>query len=163
MTNDLRRRRFIQILPAAGLIGGTGLLSACSEKPAEPAAAPPAAPAPAAAASAAPEAPAASAASAATPASEPASAAQPATTPAPAATGSLPMLDPKAPNAQGLAYVADARQVDATRFPNFKPGQNCANCALFQAPAGAQAGPCPLFAGYQVAAAGWCSAWARRG
>jgi hypothetical protein len=73
------------------------------------------------------------------------------------------MLDEKAPNAQALAYVADNSRVDAARYPNFKPEQRCANCALFQAPPGAQAGGCPLFAGYQVAAAGWCSAWARRG
>lgn len=72
------------------------------------------------------------------------------------------MLDESSPNAQSLAYVADNRRVDAARHPNFAPDQNCANCALFQAPAGAEAGGCPLFAGHWVAAAGWCSAWVKR-
>jgi len=73
------------------------------------------------------------------------------------------MVDEKDPQAAGLAYKADAAQVDKAKFPKFAAGQNCANCALFQAKAGAAAGGCPLFAGKQVAAKGWCSAWAKKG
>lgn len=66
------------------------------------------------------------------------------------------------PTAQGLGYKADASKVDKAKFPKFAAGQNCANCALYQAKAGAAAGGCPLFAGKQVAAKGWCSAWAKK-
>jgi len=34
---------------------------------------------------------------------------------------------------------------------------------LFQGKAGDKAGMCPLFAGKQVAAAAWCSAYAKKG
>lgn len=155
MSTSLHRRRFIQILPLAG----TGLLTACSEKAAEPA--PAAAPAaPAAPVAEAPAAPASNTGSIA-PATEPTAA--PAPGAAPANAGDLPMVDETEPNAQSLSYVADNSRVDTARYPNFKPEQNCASCALFQGAAGAAAGGCPLFAGKQVAAAGWCSAWARKG
>ncbi len=73
------------------------------------------------------------------------------------------MLDEKDPQAVGLAYKADATKVDKAKNPKYVAGNNCANCALFQAKAGAAAGGCPLFAGKQVAAKGWCSAWAKKG
>ncbi len=72
------------------------------------------------------------------------------------------ILDEKDPQAVGLAYKADATKVDTTKNPKYAAGNNCANCALFQAKAGAAAGGCPLFAGKQVAAKGWCSAWAKK-
>jgi hypothetical protein len=72
------------------------------------------------------------------------------------------MLDEKDPQAVGLAYKADATKVDKAKNPKYAAGNNCANCALFQAKAGAAAGGCPLFAGKQVAAKGWCSAWAKK-
>lgn len=72
------------------------------------------------------------------------------------------MLDEKDPQAIGLAYKADASQVDKAKNPKFVAGNNCANCALFQAKAGAVAGGCPLFGAKQVAAAGWCSAWVKK-
>ncbi len=152
MSAELRRRRFIQIMPVAG----AGLLAACSDKPAEAPAAAPAPPAPAPA-------------PAPTPATETASAAAPAPAPtamapaAPPAGGSLPMLDEADPTAKAMAYVADNSRVDRARHPGFTPEQKCSNCALYQGAAGSQAGGCPLFAGKWVAAAGWCTAWARRG
>jgi High potential iron-sulfur protein len=72
------------------------------------------------------------------------------------------MVDEKDPQAVGLAYKADATKVDKAKNPKFAAGSNCANCALFQAKAGAVAGACPLFAGKQVAAKAWCSAWAKK-
>jgi hypothetical protein len=72
------------------------------------------------------------------------------------------MVDEKDPQAVGLAYKADGTKVDKAKNPKFAAGNNCANCALFQAKAGAAAGGCPLFAGKQVAAKGWCSAWAKK-
>lgn len=72
------------------------------------------------------------------------------------------MVDEKDPQAVGLACKADVTKVDKAKNPKFVAGSNCANCALFQARAGAAAGTCPLFAGKQVAAKAWCSAWAKK-
>ncbi|CAN5835487.1 high-potential iron-sulfur protein [soil metagenome] len=72
-------------------------------------------------------------------------------------------LDEKDPQAAALGYVADAKRVDAKKYPKYADGQHCANCALYQGKAGDKAGPCPLFAGKQVASTGWCSAWAKKG
>jgi hypothetical protein len=73
------------------------------------------------------------------------------------------MLDEKDPQAVGLSYKADATKVDKAKNPKFAAGNNCANCALFQAKAGAASGGCPLFGTKQVAAKGWCSAWVKKG
>lgn len=72
------------------------------------------------------------------------------------------LLDENDAQAKSVGYVADAARVDAKKYPKFAAGQNCANCALFQAKAGDKAGGCPLFAGKQVAAAGWCNAWVKK-
>jgi 3-hydroxy-3-methylglutaryl CoA synthase len=72
------------------------------------------------------------------------------------------MLDEKDPQAIGLSYVADGSKVDKAKNPKFVAGSNCANCALFQAKAGAASGGCPLFGTKQVAAKGWCSAWVKK-
>ena len=37
-------------------------------------------------------------------------------------------------------------------------GQTCVNCSLYQGGTAA-AGPCPIFPGKDVAAAGWCKSW----
>jgi hypothetical protein len=72
------------------------------------------------------------------------------------------MLDEKDPQAVGLGYKADATKVDKAKNPKYAAGNNCANCALFQAKAGAVSGGCALFGAKQVAAKGWCSAWAKK-
>ena len=131
------RRRFIEIIPLAGV----GLLSACSDK-APPAASPPAtAPAPA------------PVAQAPTPAPSPA--------PAAAATNAAP-VDPTEPTAVALGYVSDATQADGTKFKTYTAGRSCSNCALFGGKAGDASGPCPLFAGRAVSAKGWCSGYAKK-
>lgn len=68
-------------------------------------------------------------------------------------------LDVNDPQAKALGYVEDATQVDAAAWPKFKPEQNCANCALYTGEATGY-GPCSIFAGKVVAAAGWCNVWA---
>jgi hypothetical protein len=85
-----------------------------------------------------------------------------------AATLSLPslvqaqaMVAETDPQAQALGYKADTTKVDAKKFPKHTNDQKCSNCSLFQAKGG-NAGSCSLFAGKQVAAAGWCSAWAKK-
>ena len=72
-------------------------------------------------------------------------------------------LDEKDPQALALGYVAEAGKADKKKYPKYAAGQNCANCALYQAKAGAAQGGCPLFGAKQVAAKGWCSAWAKKG
>jgi hypothetical protein len=76
-----------------------------------------------------------------------------------AAQAAKPKLDVNDPVAKALMYVEDAAKVDKAKAPNFKPGQNCANCA--QVPAGSTGDwlGCNAFPGKLVAAKGWCSAW----
>ena len=134
MTLPTSRRRFIEIMPYAGV----ALLAACSPKsePTQPASttpppAPVVCPAPA-----------------------------PSGTTAPAS--SLPMLDEKDPQAVSLGYVEDATKADTARFKNYVAGTECSNCALYQGKVGDAAGPCPLFAGKSVAAKGWCTSWVKK-
>ena len=75
-----------------------------------------------------------------------------------AAQATLPKLSLTDPVAKALLYTENAATVDKAKAPTFKPGSNCANCALFQA---ATKG-CSIFAGFAVAPAGWCSAWAKK-
>lgn len=72
------------------------------------------------------------------------------------------LLDEHAPQVAALGYVADARRVDTKKHPKYAPGQLCTNCAIYQGKPTDKAAGCPLFAGKQVAGAGWCSAWARK-
>ena len=55
---------------------------------------------------------------------------------------------------------AQAAKVDAKKYPQYKAGNNCANCQFYQ---GKDAwGVCPLLGGKQVAGKGWCQAWAKK-
>ena len=65
----------------------------------------------------------------------------------------LKLLPATNPQAVALKYVADAKKAVGA-----KPGSNCANCQLFVAATGA----CAIFAGFSVAKAGWCTAWAKK-
>lgn len=73
-----------------------------------------------------------------------------------------PMVDERSPQAAALGYVADATQANTAKFPTYAAGQVCAACSLFQGKPGTGAGPCPLYPGKQVAAKGWCSAFAKK-
>jgi len=64
--------------------------------------------------------------------------------------------------AQQLGYVEDASTVDPAAWPTYEEGQLCANCQLYEAAEGEEWGPCQIFGGQLVAAAGWCSAWIAR-
>ena len=75
----------------------------------------------------------------------------------------LPFVDEKDPTAVALSYVSDTTKANKAKFPNHTPAQQCNNCALYQGKQGAPgAGPCPLYAGKQVHANGWCSAYAKK-
>jgi len=145
------RRRFIEILPLAGLGLGLGVLAGCGDKAPVPAPMPAPMPAPDPAPAPAPavQAPAAT---------EPA----PTSAAAPADTSSLPMVSPQDPMAQTLGYVAVASTTDKGKHPNYAEGQLCSNCALYAGAAGSEKGPCPLFPGRNVAAAGWCVSYVRK-
>ncbi|XVJ68316.1 MAG: iron permease [Rhizobacter sp.] len=73
------------------------------------------------------------------------------------------LLDEKDPQAVALAYVADAKRVDAKKHTKYAPGQVCSNCALYQGKATDKQAGCPLFGAKQVAGPGWCTAWAKKG
>ena len=61
-------------------------------------------------------------------------------------------VDPDGPQAKALSYVHQSTNADTV----------CANCGLYSGVAEAAWGPCAIFPGKQVAAAGWCSAWVRQ-
>jgi hypothetical protein len=66
------------------------------------------------------------------------------------------------PTAIALGYKHDATKVDAKKFPTFVAGRNCSNCQLYQGKPTDAWAPCAIFAGKQVNAKGWCSAWAKK-
>lgn len=71
-------------------------------------------------------------------------------------------LDEKDPQAIALAYAADTTKVDQKKFPKHTAEQKCSTCQLYTGKGKDPMGPCSLFAGKQVAAPGWCSAWVKK-
>jgi hypothetical protein len=67
---------------------------------------------------------------------------------------SASLLSTDAPEAKAVKYVDNAKDAQGAQ------GNNCANCGLYQGPNGSAQGPCQLFPGKEVKAAGWCSSWA---
>lgn len=59
------------------------------------------------------------------------------------------MLSVDDPTAKALGYT-ETSTVD---------GKTCANCNLYTGAAGAAAGPCAIFPGKDVTAAGYCNSW----
>ncbi len=71
------------------------------------------------------------------------------------------LVDEKDPTAVQLKYVADFARADKAAY---KAGQMCSNCALYQGKATDPNAACPLFQNKgNVAAKGWCSAYAPGG
>jgi hypothetical protein len=71
------------------------------------------------------------------------------------AAPAAPLLDPGSAEAQAVKYVEDAAKASGAAA-----GSRCASCALYQGPEGSTQGPCQIFPGKAVKAAGWCSSWA---
>ena len=71
-------------------------------------------------------------------------------------------LEENDPQAVALGYVADTTRADAAKYPKHEVSQMCSGCALWQSKPTDAVGNCPLFAGKQVNAKGWCSAWAKK-
>jgi len=72
-----------------------------------------------------------------------------------AAAAAAPLLAASSPEARAVTYVDDAAKASGATA-----GSRCANCALYQGAEGSSQGPCQLFPGKDVKAAGWCSSWA---
>ena len=69
----------------------------------------------------------------------------------------LPHLAVDDPTAKALNYTEDATKAP----PPHQAGQLCSNCNFYTGgPTGY--GPCQLFAGKAVAAAGWCAGYAKK-
>ncbi|WP_372525126.1 high-potential iron-sulfur protein [Piscinibacter sp.] len=64
--------------------------------------------------------------------------------------------------ALALGYKHDTNKIDKQRYANHSTAQSCANCAFFQGAAGDEWGGCAMFGRKHIAAAGWCSAWAKK-
>ena len=64
--------------------------------------------------------------------------------------------------AVALGYHHDTSQTDAKKYPNHTAQQRCVDCAFWQATAADVWGGCAMFGRKQVAAGGWCSAFARK-
>ncbi len=77
------------------------------------------------------------------------------------ATDELPELTEDDPMAVGLGYKIDTATVDATLQTKHTADQNCTNCALYTSKTD-DLGTCVIFAGKQVSAIGWCTAWAAK-
>ena len=78
------------------------------------------------------------------------------------AQGALPELSETDPTAAALGYRADSSKVDAAKYPNHKPEQNCSLCNLVQGNPGDALRPCAIFPGKSVNAKGWCAAYAAK-
>ncbi len=63
-----------------------------------------------------------------------------------------PKVDPNDAQAKALSYSHKSAKADS----------NCANCQLYAGASGTEWGPCAIFPGKQVAAAGRCSAWVKK-
>jgi phage-related protein len=64
--------------------------------------------------------------------------------------------------AVALGYVHDTTKVDGEKYPKHEKSQQCSGCVLWQSKATDAWGNCPLFAGKQVNAKGWCMSWAKK-
>jgi hypothetical protein len=72
-------------------------------------------------------------------------------------------LDEADPAAVALGYRKDTTQVDAARYPQHEPAQDCGGCRYYQGKAGSEWGPCSIFAGKgTVNSKGWCAAYATK-
>ncbi len=78
----------------------------------------------------------------------------------PATGGSdLPHIGVDDPAARALGYSFDAATVDNAKYPEHLKGQSCRKCAQFKGGPNDAWGPCMVFAGKQVNARGWCTAY----
>jgi hypothetical protein len=82
--------------------------------------------------------------------------------PMPGRAADLPHLSETDPAAQALGYREETARVDAAKYPNHRPAQECKACNLYKGAAAAEWGPCLIFPGKDVHVRGWCSAYTPR-
>ncbi|HET8693322.1 MAG TPA: high-potential iron-sulfur protein [Aquabacterium sp.] len=70
-----------------------------------------------------------------------------------------PLLKDSDSEAKAMGYHENASTVQASRYPQYKPGQTCANCSLYSGAPDAPSGACSVFMDKDVAAGGWCTVW----
>ena len=79
-----------------------------------------------------------------------------------AAGASLPHLS-QSDNAmaKSFGYEANAKDVERTKFPTYKPGERCGKCQFFKGTPGEKSGHagCQIYPGYLVNAQGWCASF----
>ncbi len=66
----------------------------------------------------------------------------------------LPLIAENDPVATAVKYVEDGSKVKEAE------GNRCDTCSLYAGKDGAVQGPCQIFKGKAVKAAGWCASWA---
>ena len=72
-------------------------------------------------------------------------------------------LDEADPAAAALGYKKDTTHVDAAKYPQHQPTQDCGGCRYYQGKAGSEWAPCTIFAGKgSVHTEGWCAAYAAK-
>jgi hypothetical protein len=76
------------------------------------------------------------------------------------ALAAAPHVEESDETAQGLGYRHDTRTVDAKKYPKHAATQRCASCAMWQGAATDAWAGCAMFGRKQIAAEGWCMAWA---
>jgi hypothetical protein len=77
-----------------------------------------------------------------------------------AALAAPPRVEESDETAVSLGYKHDTRAVDAKKYPKHAATQRCVNCAMWQGSATELWAGCAMFGRKQVAAEGWCMAWA---
>ena len=70
------------------------------------------------------------------------------------AADDLPLISVDDPAAKAVKYAEDTKKVKESE------GNRCDTCSLYNGKDGSPQGPCQLFKGKAVKAAGWCNAWA---
>ncbi|APR34302.1 high-potential iron-sulfur protein [Paraburkholderia sp. SOS3] len=78
------------------------------------------------------------------------------------ALADAPKVAESDPTAQALGYKLDATQVDKAKYAKYTAGEDCGNCSFYQGKPTDAFAPCPMFAGKQVSAKGWCSAYNKK-
>lgn len=79
-----------------------------------------------------------------------------------AASAQPARLEETDPGAVALGYKHDATKVDTTKHANYKPGQVCANCALYQGKPTDEWAACGAVGDRLVNGKGWCIAWVKK-
>ena len=73
-----------------------------------------------------------------------------------------PRVEESDETATALGYKHDTKKVDSQRYPKHSPAQTCSNCSFFQGGSSDEWAGCAMFGRKQIAAGGWCSAWAKK-